>query len=86
MHAYTEAMTQTTTTQTTTLPSSKDRTMSPHRSPLTRALTYIAYFLGLLLLTALWTVYGPSYDAQAAPSEPCPAGEATGGTCGTRCR
>lgn len=84
MHAYTEAMTQTTTTQTTTTsPSSKDRTMSPHRSPLTRALTYIAYFLGLLLLTALWTVYGPSYDAQAAPSEPCPAGEATGGTCGT---
>lgn len=44
-------------------------------------------FLGLLLLVALWTVYGPTYDAQAAPtaqaSEPCPAGEATGGTCGT---
>ena len=89
-------MTQTTTTQTTTSPTSKDRTMSPHRRPWIRTLlTGTAYFLGLLLLTALWTVYGPSYDAQAAPrptaatstqaapSEPCPAGEATGGTCGT---
>lgn len=70
--------------------------MNPHRRPLIRTLlTATAYFLGLLLLTALWTVYGPSYDAQAAtlptdtpstqaaPSEPCPAGEATGGTCGT---
>lgn len=46
-----------------------------------------ATFLGLFLLVAAWTVYGPTYDAQAAPSaqasEPCPAGEATGGTCGT---
>lgn len=65
--------------------------MSHLPRPITRALTYLAYFLGLLLLTALWTVYGPSYDAQAAPtpdtssqaSDPCPAGEATGGTCGT---
>lgn len=65
--------------------------MSHLPRPITRALTYLAYFLGLLLLTTLWTVYGPSYDAQAAPttdtssqaSDPCPAGEATGGTCGT---
>ena len=63
--------------------------MNPHRPPLARAITYLAYFLGLLLLTTLWTVYGPTYDAQALPtdatstaSEPCPAGEATGGTCG----
>ena len=81
-------------TQTTTTPASKDTHMSHHRSPITRALTYAAYFLGLLLLVAAWTVYGPSYDAQALPStaastssqaasEPCPAGEATGGTCGT---
>lgn len=96
MHAYTKAMTSTTPTPTQTTPTSKDRTMNPHRRPLIRTLlTGTAYFLGLLLLTALWTVYGPSYDAQAAtlptdatssqaaPSEPCPAGEATGGTCGT---
>ena len=96
MHAYTKAMTSTTSTPTQTTPTSKDRTMNPHRRPLIRTLlTGTAYFLGLLLLTALWTVYGPSYDAQAAtlptdatssqaaPSEPCPAGEATGGTCGT---
>lgn len=96
MHAYTKAMTSTTRTPTQTTPTSKDRTMNPHRRPLIRTLlTGTAYFLGLLLLTALWTVYGPSYDAQAAtlptdatssqaaPSEPCPAGEATGGTCGT---
>lgn len=96
MHAYTKAMTSTTRTPTQTTPASKDRTMNPHRRPLIRTLlTGTAYFLGLLLLTALWTVYGPSYDAQAAtlptdatssqaaPSEPCPAGEATGGTCGT---
>lgn len=96
MHAYTKAMTSTTRTPTQTTPTSKDRTMTPHRRPLIRTLlTGTAYFLGLLLLTALWTVYGPSYDAQAAtlptdatssqaaPSEPCPAGEATGGTCGT---
>ena len=70
--------------------------MSPDLRHLIRTLlTATAAFLGLLLLTALWTVYGPSYDAQAAtlptdttssqaaPSEPCPAGEATGGTCGT---
>ena len=65
--------------------------MNPHRRPLIRTLlTAAAYFLGLLLLTALWTVYGPTYDTQAAPlttsattPEPCPAGEATGGTCGT---
>jgi hypothetical protein len=89
-------MTSTTRTPTQTTPTSKDRTMNPHRRPLIRPLlTGTAYFLGLLLLTALWTVYGPSYDAQAAtlptdatssqaaPSEPCPAGEATGGTCGT---
>lgn len=89
-------MTSTTRTPTQTTPTSKDRTMNPHRRPLIRTLlTGTAYFLGLLLLTALWTVYGPSYDAQAttlptdatssqaAPSEPCPAGEATGGTCGT---
>lgn len=92
-------MTQTTTAQqpTPTHPTTSprtDHTMSPHRSPLTRALTCTAYFLGLLLLVALWTVYGPSYDAQATPlpttsdtpattSDPCPAGEATGGTCGT---
>lgn len=76
---------------------SKDRTMSPDPSHLVRTiLTATATFIGLLLLVALWTVYGPSYDAQAAPlasaptdsatattSEPCPAGEATGGTCGT---
>ena len=96
MLAYTKAMTSTTHTPTQTTPTSKDRTMNPHRRPLIRTLlTGTAYFLGLLLLTALWTVYGPSYDAQAAPlptdatptqaapSEPCPAGEATGGTCGT---
>lgn len=96
MHAYTKAMTSTTRTSPQTTPTSKDRTMNPHRRPLIRTLlTGTAYFLGLLLLTALWTVYGPSYDAQAAPlptdatssqaapSEPCPAGEATGGTCGT---
>lgn len=96
MHAYTKAMTSTTRTPTQTTPTSKDRTMNPHRRPLIRTLlTGTAYFLGLLLLTALWTVYGPHYDAQAAtlptdatssqaaPSEPCPAGEATGGTCGT---
>lgn len=96
MHAYTKAMTSTTRTPTQTTPTSKDRTMNPYRRPLIRTLlTGTAYFLGLLLLTALWTVYGPSYDAQAAPlpadatssqaapSEPCPAGEATGGTCGT---
>lgn len=96
MHAYTKAMTSTTHTPTQTTPTSKDRTMNPHRRPQIRTLlTGTAYFLGLLLLTALWTVYGPSYDAQAAtlptdatssqaaPSEPCPAGEATGGTCGT---
>ena len=89
-------MASTTRTPTQTTPTSKDRTMNPHRRPLIRTLlTGTAYFLGLLLLTALWTVYGPSYDAQAAtiptdatssqaaPSEPCPAGEATGGTCGT---
>lgn len=89
-------MTSTTRTPTQTTHTSKDRTMNPHRRPLIRTLlTGTAYFLGLLLLTALWTVYGPSYDAQAAtlptdatpsqaaPSEPCPAGEATGGTCGT---
>lgn len=96
MHAYTKAMTSTTRTPTQTTPTSKDRTMNPHHRPQIRTLlTGTAYFLGLLLLTALWTVYGPSYDAQAAPlttdatpsqaapSEPCPAGEATGGTCGT---
>lgn len=96
MRAYTKAMTSTTHTPTQTTPTSKDRTMNPHHRPLIRTLlTGTAYFLGLLLLTALWTVYGPSYDAQAAtlptdatssqaaPSEPCPAGEATGGTCGT---
>ena len=96
MHAYIKAMTSTTRTPAQTTPTSKDRTMAPHRRPLIRTLlTGTAYFLGLLLLTALWTVYGPSYDAQAAtlptdatssqaaPSEPCPAGEATGGTCGT---
>lgn len=96
MHAYTKAMTSTTPAPAQTTPTSKDRTMNPHRRPLIRTLlTAAAYFLGLLLLTALWTVYGPSYDAQAAtlptdatssqaaPSEPCPAGEATGGTCGT---
>lgn len=96
MPAYTKAMTSTTRTTTQTTPTSKDRTMNPHHRPLIRTLlTGTAYFLGLLLLTALWTVYGPSYDAQAAtlptdttssqaaPSEPCPAGEATGGTCGT---
>ena len=70
-----------------TRPTSKDRTMSPDPRHLIRTiLTATATFLGLLLLTALWTVYGPSYDAQAAPltaSGPCPAGEATGGTCGT---
>ena len=89
-------MTSTTRTPTQTTPTSKDSTMNPHHRPLIRTLlTGTAYFLGLLLLTALWTVYGPSYDAQAAtlptdatstqaaPSEPCPAGEATGGTCGT---
>lgn len=83
-------MTQTTTAPTQTATPSKDRTMNHHRPPLARAITYLAYFLGLLLLTTLWTVYGPSYDAQAAPSDatsttsdPCPAGEATGGTCGT---
>mgnify|MGYP002886695673 CR=1 FL=1 len=96
MHAYTKAMTSTTRTPTQTTLTRKDRTMNPHRHPLIRTLlTGTAYFLGLLLLTALWTVYGPSYDTQAAPlptdatstqaapSEPCPAGEATGGTCGT---
>lgn len=71
---------------------SKDHTMSPDPSHLIRTiLTAAATFLGLLLLVALWTVYGPTYDAQAAPTspttseaaEPCPAGEATGGTCGT---
>lgn len=65
----------------------KDRTMSPDLLRTIRtALTATAAFLGLLLLVALWTVYGPTYDAQAlttAASEPCPAGEATGGTCGT---
>lgn len=90
-------MTQTPTSQqpspthpTTATPHRTDHAMSHHHSPLTRTLTYLAYFLGLLLLVTLWTVYGPSYDAQAAPlttdatsSEPCPAGEATGGTCGT---
>ena len=78
--------TERTTDLPRTRPTSKDRTMNHHRHPLTRAITCTAYFLGLLLLTALWTVYGPSYDAQAAPltaSGPCPAGEATGGTCGT---
>lgn len=98
MTAYTRAMTSTTTAQPATYPThpSKDHTMtpSPHR-PIHTLLTAAATFLGLLLLTALWTVYGPTYDAQAAtlptsatssqaaPSEPCPAGEATGGTCGT---
>lgn len=68
--------------------------MSPDPSHLIRTiLTATATFLGLLLLVSLWTVYGPTYDAQAAPldatstaptaSEPCPAGEATGGTCGS---
>lgn len=88
-------MTQTTTAQqpTPTHPTTSprtDHTMNHHRPPLTRAITYLAYFLGLLLLVALWTVYGPSYDAQALPtdatsttSDPCPAGEATGGTCGS---
>lgn len=89
-------MTQTTSTPTTqTTPArpttpSKDRTMSHLPRPVTRALTYLAYFIGLLALTTLWTVYGPSYDAQALPtdatsttSDPCPAGEATGGTCGS---
>lgn len=65
--------------------------MSPDPRHLIRTiLTAAATFLGLLLLVALWTVYGPSYDAQAAPltststtSEPCPEGTATGGTCGT---
>ena len=88
-------MTSTTRTLTQPTPTSKDRTMNPHRPLIRTLLTAAAYFLGLLLLTALWTVYGPSYDAQAAtlptdatssqaaPSEPCPAGEATGGTCGT---
>lgn len=68
--------------------------MSPNPRHLIRTiLTTAATFLGLLLLVTLWTVYGPAYDAQAAPldathtaptaSEPCPAGEATGGTCGT---
>ena len=69
----------------------KDHTMSPDPSHLIRTIiTAAATFIGLLLLVTLWTVYGPSYDAQAAPltststtSEPCPAGEATGGTCGT---
>lgn len=79
--------TERTTDLPRTRPTSKDRTMSPDPRHLIRTiLTATATFLGLLLLTALWTVYGPSYDAQAAPltaSEPCPAGEATGGTCGT---
>lgn len=79
-----------------THPTGKDRTMSPDPSHLIRTiLTATATFIGLLLLTALWTVYGPTYDAQAAPlaaaptdaastaSEPCPAGEATGGSCGS---
>jgi hypothetical protein len=62
--------------------------MSPDpRHPIRTAMTATATFLGLLLLIALWTVYGPAYDAQAAPlptaSEACPAGEAAGGTCGT---
>lgn len=88
MHAYTKAMTSTTRTPDQTAPTSKDRTMNPNpHHPLRTALAATATFLGLLLLTALWTVYGPAYDAQAAPltstSEPCPAGEATGGTCGT---
>lgn len=69
----------------------KDRTMSPDpRHPIRTALAATAAFLGLLLLVALWTVYGPTYDAQAltpattaTATEPCPAGEATGGTCGT---
>lgn len=79
--------TERTTDLPRTRPTSKDRTMSPDPRHLIRTiLTATATFLGLLLLTALWTVYGPSYDAQAAPltaSGPCPAGEATGGTCGT---
>lgn len=79
--------TERTTDLPRTRPTSKDRTMSPDPRHLIRTiLTATATFLGLLLLTALWTVYGPSYDAQAAPltaSEPCPAGEAAGGTCGT---
>lgn len=90
MHAYTKAMTSTTRTPTQTTPTSKDRTMNPNpHHPLRTLLTAAATFLGLLLLVALWTVYGPSYDAQAATlptdttSEPCPAGEATGGTCGS---
>ena len=79
--------TERTTDLPRTRPTSKDRTMSPDPRHLIRTvLTATATFLGLLLLTALWTVYGPTYDAQAAPltaSGPCPAGEATGGTCGT---
>ena len=79
--------TERTTDLPRTRPTSKDRTMSPDPRHLIRTiLTATATFLGLLLLTALWTVHGPSYDAQAAPltaSGPCPAGEATGGTCGT---
>lgn len=92
-------MTSTTTSTTTTQThlTSKDRTMNPDPRHLIRTLlTIAATFLGLLLLVALWTVYGPAYDAQAttlvaAPSdisptqapEPCPAGEAGGDTCGS---
>lgn len=90
MTSTTTPTTQQTTPAQTTSPS-RDHTMNHHhRTPLARAITYLAYFLGLLLLTALWTVYGPTYDARALPtdatstaSDPCPAGEATGGTCGT---
>jgi hypothetical protein len=68
--------------------------MSPSpRHPIRTAITAAAAFLGLLLLVTLWTVYGPAYDAQAAPltspatttstGEPCPEGTATGGTCGS---
>lgn len=91
MTSTTTSTAQTPAPHTTTHLTNKDRTMSPDPRHLIRTiLTATATFLGLLLLVALWTVYGPTYDAQATPltststtSEPCPAGEATGGTCGT---
>lgn len=96
MTSTTTPTAQTTDPLNQTHPTGKDHTMRPDPLRTIRtALTATAAFLGLLLLVALWTVYGPSYDAQAAPlapaptdasstaSEPCPAGEATGGTCGS---
>ena len=85
----------TSTTAPTTHPASQTpHPMSPSpRHPIRTAITAAAAFLGLLLLVTLWTVYGPAYDAQAAPltspatttstGEPCPEGTATGGTCGS---